>query len=133
MFLPGWSYSILVGVSWGASSWVDPIEARRVLPTDDHTEVTLEQVRGLLADLATTGKQAPGAPPPLVVLDAGYDASALAHELADEQVQVLVRLNGRRVFYTAPKARTPGTAGRPGPPRAQAVPVQARGRPAARA
>ncbi|MCW2943184.1 MAG: hypothetical protein JWN00_6169 [Actinomycetia bacterium] len=27
-FLPGRPYSLLVGVQWGTSSWVDPIEAR---------------------------------------------------------------------------------------------------------
>jgi hypothetical protein len=42
-FLPGWNYSIVVGVGWGASSWVDPVEARRLRPGDDHTEVTLGQ------------------------------------------------------------------------------------------
>src|SRR5881394_2901810 len=97
VFLPGWSYSILVGIGWGTSSWVDPAEARRLLPTDDHTEVTLAQIRGLLTDLAATGKQAQGAAAPLVILDAGNDASALTHELAGEAVQVLTRLNSKRV------------------------------------
>ena len=95
VFLPGWSYSLLVGLRWGSSSWVDPVEARRVLPGEDHTELTLAQVRDLLADLGATGKLVAGDPPPLVVFDAGYDPTALAHELACEQVQVLVRLNLR--------------------------------------
>jgi hypothetical protein len=34
-FLPGWPYGLLVGVQWGSSSWVDPIEARRILPQED--------------------------------------------------------------------------------------------------
>src|SRR5262249_33743707 len=49
VFLPGWNYSILVGIGWGASSWGDPVAARRLLPTDDHTEVTLAQIRDLLS------------------------------------------------------------------------------------
>lgn len=113
VFLPGWSYSILVGIGWGANSWVDPVEARRVLPTDDHTGLTLSQIRGLLGDLDTTGKQPPAAPPPLVCLDAGNDPSALAYELRDEQVQLLVRLNSRRVFYSDPELRAPGQRGAP--------------------
>jgi hypothetical protein len=113
VFLPGWSYSILVGIGWGANSWVDPIQARRVAPTDDHSELTLTQIRGLLDDLAATGRQRAQAPPPLVCLDAGNDASALAYELAEDNVQLLVRLNSRRVFYTDPEPRVPGQRGAP--------------------
>ncbi len=113
VFLPGWSYSVVVGIGWGTSSWVDPLQARRLLPTDEHTEVTLAQIRGLLTDLAATDKQAQAAPPPLVILDAGNDASALAYELADENVQVLTRLNSKRVFYTDPGHRPPGKRGAP--------------------
>ena len=113
VFLPGWSYSVLVGIGWGTSSWVDPVEARRLTPSDDHTEVTLAQIRDLLADLAATGKQAEDASPPLVLLDAGNDPSALAHEMAGEHVQMLTRLNSKRVFYTDPDQRLPGKRGAP--------------------
>lgn len=113
VFLPGWSYSILVAISWGASSWVDPLAARRLLPTDDHSEVTLTQIRDLLTDLAATGTQTSDIPAPLVILDAGNDATALAHELTGEQVQVLTRLNSKRVFYTDPDPRLPGRRGAP--------------------
>jgi hypothetical protein len=112
-FLPGWAYSILVAISWGHSSWVDPVEARRLLPTADHTEVTLTQIRDLLTDLAATGAQAEDAPPPLVLLDAGNDATAIAHELHGEHVQLLVRLGSKRVFYTDPDPRPPGKRGAP--------------------
>jgi DDE superfamily endonuclease len=113
VFLPGWSYSIMVAISWGASSWVDPIGARRLLPADDHTEVTLTQIRDLLTDLNTTGEQPCDAPPPLVILDAGNDATALTHELAGEPVQILTRLNSKRVFYTDPGRHLPGRRGAP--------------------
>jgi hypothetical protein len=113
VFLPGWSYSILVGIGWGASSWVDPVEARRLLPTDDHTEVTIAQVHNLLTDLAATGEQAHDTPPPLVILDAGNDATALAHELTGDPVQLLTRLSSKRVFYADPAARPPGKRGAP--------------------
>ena len=113
VFLPGWPFSILVGIGWGASSWVDPVAARRIRPGQDHTEVTLAQVRDLLADLAATGGGRPGGPPPLVILDAGNDASALAHELAGEQVQLLVRLRSNRTFYTDAPPRPTGRRGAP--------------------
>ncbi len=112
VFLPGWSYSIVAGVGWGASSWVDPIEARRLAPGADHTTVTLDQVRGLLADLTACGRRAVGDPPPLMMFDAGYDPTALAHELAGEHVQILVRLSSKRVFRGDAAPRPAGKKGR---------------------
>jgi hypothetical protein len=47
------------------------------------------------------------------MLDAGNDPSALAHELAGEHVQLLVRLRGNRVFHADPDPRPPGTMGAP--------------------
>jgi DDE superfamily endonuclease len=110
-FLPGWPYSLLVGVGWGTSSWVDPIEARRILPREDHTDVTVEQITGLLADLRATGRYRRGDPPPLVMLDAGNYATDVSHALAGENVQVLVRLRSTRVFYADPLPRRPGQMG----------------------
>jgi hypothetical protein len=86
---PAWSSSLVVGVGWGASSWVDPVEARRLRPGDDHTEVTLAQIRALLANLVAAGRQPAGAPPPLVMLDAGNDPTALAQGQAGRRAQPL--------------------------------------------
>ena len=47
-WLPGWPYSLLVGIQWGSSSWAGPIEARRLRPGEEHTDVTIGQVTGLL-------------------------------------------------------------------------------------
>jgi hypothetical protein len=113
VFLPGWSYSMLVGLGWGASSWVDPVGAVRLAPDDDHTQVTVEQVAQLVADMAATGVQQPGMPAPLVMFDAGYDATAIGYELADAGVQTLTRLSSRRVFYGQPLPRRPGRRGAP--------------------
>lgn len=110
-FLPGWPYSLLVGVQWGSSSWVDPIEARRIRPGEDPTEVTVEQITGLLADLRATGRLAEGDVAPLVMLDAGNYATDISHALADHHVQVLVRLRATRVFYADPEPRKPGEMG----------------------
>jgi len=110
-WLPGWSYSLMVGVQWGSSSWVDPIGARRLRPGQEHTDVTIEQITGLLTDLRATGKWTEGDPPPLVMLDAGNYATDLTHALADQNVQVLVRLRATRVFYLDPAPRQPGQRG----------------------
>ena len=56
-YLPGWPLSVLTGLHWGSSSWVDAIEARRLRPGKDHADVTVAQVTDLLADLAATGKR----------------------------------------------------------------------------
>jgi hypothetical protein len=53
-WLPGWPYSLLVGIQWGSSSWVDPIEARRLRPGEEHTDVTIDQITALLKDLTAT-------------------------------------------------------------------------------
>lgn len=112
-FLPGWPYSIIVGVGWGSSSWVDPIEARRIRPDDDHTDVTIDQITRLLADLKTTNRLAPGQPSPLVLLDAGNQATDISFALADQPVQLLVRLRSTRVFYADPESRPSGKRGAP--------------------
>ena len=44
-YVSGWPVSTLVGLSWGASSWVDPLEVRRIAPGMDHTRVLIAQVR----------------------------------------------------------------------------------------
>jgi hypothetical protein len=112
-YLPGWPYSVLVGVGWGSSSWVDPIEARRIRPHEDHADVTVEQIRRLLADLRAEGRLKPHQPPPLVMLDAGNPSTEISLALAGQPVQVLVRLRSNRVFHTAPEPRRPGRRGAP--------------------
>lgn len=113
VFLPGWNFSVLAGIGWGASSWVDPIEARRLRPTEHHTEVALAQVRALLTDLRATGRWSPGDPLPLVVFDAGNQGTDLAAELDGLPVQVLVRLRSNRIFHAEPAVRERGDRGRP--------------------
>jgi hypothetical protein len=112
-YLPGWPYSILVGLGWGSSSWVDPIEARRIRPHEDHTDVTIDQITRLLSDLEATGRLAPHQPPPLVILDAGNPATDISFALAGMPVQVLVRLRSTRVFHTESEPRAPGQRGAP--------------------
>ena len=112
-WLPGWPYSLLVGIQQGSSSWAGPLQARRLRPGEEHTDVTIGQITGLLNDLTATGKQQPGDPPPLVLLDAGNYATDLTHALAGHDVQLLVRLRTTRVFYRDPAPRRPGQMGAP--------------------
>ncbi len=60
-------------------------------PGENHAEVALTQIRGLLADLAATGRQTPDTPPPVVVLDSGNDPSV-------PWMHTSARLCGRRSF-----------------------------------
>ncbi len=84
-FLPGYTYSLVVGVGWGASSWVDPVDARRVAPGDNPTDLTVAQVRDVLADLAATGRLAPGDPDRWVQLAmAAYTQLKLARTLTGD-------------------------------------------------
>ena len=95
-WLPGWAYSVLVGTGWGSSSWVDPIEARRLRPGEEPNDVTIGQITGLLNDLAATGTWHRGDPPPLVLPDAGNYATDLTHALAGYDVQLLVTARANR-------------------------------------
>jgi len=110
--LPGWPISVLVGLSWGACSWVDPLDARRIAPGGDHTDVLIAQVQALVADLKATGRCGPGAASPLVMFDSGYPVTLIAHAFEDHGVQVLGRVRADRVFYFLPAPSEPGR-GRP--------------------
>lgn len=106
-FLPGWPISILVGLSWGASSWVDPLDARRIVPGCDHTAVLIAQVQALMADLEASRRCGPGAVAPLVMFDSGYPATLIGHALAGYEAQVLGRVRSDRVFYFPPEPSEP--------------------------
>jgi len=110
-FLPGWKYSIAVGLSWGSSSWVSPVEARRLKPGDDDTQVTVAQVNDLCDGLAAAGRWKPGDPPPLICLDSGNSSTAITHGLEGRDVQLVIRLKSNRSFRGRPGPRMPGRQG----------------------
>ena len=66
----GWAYQLVAGLSFERDSWVAPVDARRVRPEEDATEVAAEQVRGLGARLQRQPEAS------LFVFDAGYDPGA---------------------------------------------------------
>ena len=129
--IPGWPYSVVAALEPGRTSWTLPLDAVRLGPADDATEVTAAQLRQVVARIIAAGHWRDGDPDILVVFDAGYDLTRLAWLLRDLPVEVLGRLRSDRVMYfparrasPAPAAgrsgtgpRSSSTTRRPGPPR----------------
>jgi hypothetical protein len=111
--IPGWPYSFVAALEPGRSSWTAVLDAVRLCPSDDATEVTAGQVRAVVDRLRRAGQWRDGDPPVLVVFDAGYDVTRLAWLLADLPVELLGRLRADRVFYQPAPPRAPGQNGRP--------------------
>ncbi len=112
--IPGWPYSVVAALEPGRTSWTAVLDAVRLGPDDDETEVTAVQVREVVARLAEAGQWRVGDPDILVVFDAGYDITRLTFLLAGLPVQLLGRLRSDRVLYfPAPPGRADGKPGRP--------------------
>ncbi|MEW1719736.1 NF041680 family putative transposase [Streptomyces sp. NPDC093109] len=111
--IPGWPYQIAAALGGGRSSWTGPLDAVRLGPEDDPTEVTAAQIRELHARLEGAGQWQPGDPPVLFVMDSGYDLVRLTWLLREEPVRLLGRIRADRVMY-APAGKRRGTnPGRP--------------------
>jgi len=111
--IPGWPYSVIAALEPGRTSWTAVLDAVRLRPDDDETEVTAGQVRDVVGRLVAAGHWRDGDPAILVVFDAGYDVTRLAWLLADLPVELLGRLRGDRVMQRAAPPHQPGTRGRP--------------------
>jgi len=111
--IPGWPYSFVAALEPGRTSWTLLLDAVRLGPADDATEVTARQVREVVARIIDSGHWHDGDPDILVIFDAGYDLTRLAWLLAGLPVGVLGRLRSDRVLYFPVPARGPGTNGRP--------------------
>ena len=92
----GWAYQWVAQLSPARDSWTAPVDVRRVRPTEQATEVAVEQVRAIVARLPLA---APAAGPPVFVFDAWYDAAHFALALADTPAALLIRLRRNRCFY----------------------------------
>ena len=110
--IPGWPYSFVAALEPGRTSWTAVLDAVRLGPDDDETEVTAGQVRQVIARLVAAGRWCHGDPDMLVVFDAGYDVTRLAWQLADLPVELLGRLRSDRVLYFPAPPRV-GGRGRP--------------------
>jgi DDE superfamily endonuclease len=111
--IPGWPYSVIAALEPGRTSWTAVLDAVRLGPDDDETEVTAVQVREVVTRLIAAGHWREGDLPVLVVFDAGYDVTRLAWLLADLPVELLGRLRSDRVMWLPAPPRPPGTNGRP--------------------
>jgi hypothetical protein len=111
--IPGWPYSVIAALEPGRTSWTLPLDAVRLGPADDATEVTAAQVREVAERIIAAGHWHDGDPDIVVVFDAGYDLTRLAWLLRDLPVEVPGRLRSDRVMYFPAPPRQPGTNGRP--------------------
>ena len=60
--IPGWPYSWVVALEPGRTSWTLPLDAVRLGPADDATEVTAAQLREVIARLIAAGRWREGDP-----------------------------------------------------------------------
>jgi hypothetical protein len=111
--IPGWPYSFVAALETGRTSWTAVLDAVRLGPADDATAVTADQLRAVIDRLITAGHWQPGDSDIVIVADAGYDITRLAHVLADLPVELVGRLRSDRVLRLPTPARAPGTTGRP--------------------
>jgi DDE superfamily endonuclease len=111
--IPGWPYSFVAALETGRTSWTALLDAVRLGPADDATEVTATQLRAVIERLTMAGHWQPGDPEILIVTDAGYDITRLAYVLADLPVELVGRLRSDRVLRLPKPPRLPGTTGRP--------------------
>jgi len=111
--IPGWPYSLVAALEPGRASWTLPLDAVRLGPEDDATEVTAAQLRDVVTRIIAAGHWKPGAPDILVVLDSGYDLTRLAWLLDSLPVEIAGRLRSDRVMYFPVPPRAPGATGRP--------------------
>src|ERR1039457_1553457 len=112
--IPGWPYSVVAALEPGRTSWTAVLDAVRLGPADDETEVTAAQVRDVVTRLIEAGQHKEGDPDILVVFDAGYDVTRLAYLLAGLPVELLGRIRSDRVLYfPAPPQQRDGRPGRP--------------------
>jgi hypothetical protein len=111
--IPGWPYSFVVALEPGRTSWTLPLDAVRLGPADDATEVTAAQLRDAVTRIIAAGHWHEGDPGILAVLDSGYDLTRLAWLLGDLPLEVTGRLRSDRVMYFPVPPREPGATGRP--------------------
>jgi hypothetical protein len=103
----GWAYQLVAQLGFDRDSWVAPVDARRVRPSQDTDEVAAEQVWALVERLPEPEAV------PIFVFDAGYDPVKLQRALEGCPARILVRLHSNRVFYADPEEVEPRPVGRP--------------------
>jgi hypothetical protein len=111
--IPGWPYSFVAALEPGRTSWTAILDALRLGPADDATALTADQLRAVVDRLITAGHWREGDPAILIVMDAGYDVTRLAHVLGDLPIELVGRIRSDRVLRFPRPPRRPGGNGRP--------------------
>ena len=111
--IPGWPYSFVAALESGRSSWTALLDVVRLGPDDDATAATAVQLRALVERLTAAGQWQAGDPPIVIVADAGYDITRLAHVLSDLPVELLGRIRSDRVLRGPRTLRPARNTGRP--------------------
>jgi hypothetical protein len=111
--IPGWPYSFVAALEPGATSWTAMLDVVRIGPAQDATAVTAAQLREVVDRLTAAGQWRVGDLPIVIVADAGYDITRLAHVLADRPVELVGRLRSDRVLRGPRALRAVGATGRP--------------------
>jgi hypothetical protein len=86
--IPGWPYSVVAALEPGRTSWTAVLDAVRLGPADDQTEVTAAQVRDVVNRIIEAGHWHDGDPDIVIVFDVGYDVTRLAWLLRDLPVEL---------------------------------------------
>lgn len=110
--IPGWEYQFVAALGELRSAWTALVDVARTTHAT-RLSVTADQIRALISRLERTGQSGNGLPVPIMVLDAGYPATALTAALIGVNAHLVVRLPVKDVYYRDPLA-WPGKNGRPG-------------------
>jgi hypothetical protein len=89
------------------------LDVVRIGSDDEATTVTAAQLREVVERLVVAGQWQAGDLPIVIVADAGYDITRLAHVLADLPVELLGRLRSDRVLRGPRTLRAGRATGRP--------------------
>jgi hypothetical protein len=111
--IAGWPYSLVCALGPGASSWAPLLDAVRLGPADDVTEVTAAQLRQVVERLIEAGHWQPGDQDIIIAVDAGYPVVRLAWLLDGLPVQVVGRVRANQRFFGPPPPARPGRPGKP--------------------
>jgi hypothetical protein len=96
--------SVIGALQTGRTSWTHLLDAVRLGPDEDATDVTAFQIRDLVTRLCQAGAWHEGDQPALFTLDAGYDVIGLSYLLDDLPVTLVARIRADRVMRHRPPA-----------------------------
>jgi DDE superfamily endonuclease len=109
--IPGWEYQFVTALGQLRSAWTALVDVARTTHGTRIT-VTVDQIAALIRRLERTGHSGGDMPAPIMVMDAGYPATAITAALTGVDAHLVVRLPVKNVYYRDP-ITWPGKNGRP--------------------